>query len=288
MVAKIVFWDVQHGNACYVETPTGKRFVVDCGTGSYVKPADATFSPLGHLWHQWGVRTLDAAFLTHPHRDHIADLANLACFRPNKVVAPRHLSAADIGRGNRAEDRDMLEEYHRCLRTFPQALPLDQDPMNPTNAGMSILYYAPTTCGTSNLNNHSLVLVLSYAGCKVLIPGDNESPSWKELLDQPNFVSAIRGTDILLAPHHGREAGYSADLFRHISPWLVVVSDGSFSDTSATARYSTQARGLRVQRRTDKSWVERKCVTTRSDDFITVELGTNRQTNSRYIHVTID
>ena len=46
MVAKFVFWDVQHGNACYIETPTGKRFVIDCGIGSYIKPADATFSPL--------------------------------------------------------------------------------------------------------------------------------------------------------------------------------------------------------------------------------------------------
>ncbi len=49
MTAKLVFWDVQHGNACYVETPTGKRLVIDLGTGSYVKPSDATFSPLYHL-----------------------------------------------------------------------------------------------------------------------------------------------------------------------------------------------------------------------------------------------
>jgi beta-lactamase superfamily II metal-dependent hydrolase len=288
MVAKFLFWDVQHGNACFVTTPTGRQFVIDCGTGSYVKPADATFSPLGHLWHKWGVRTLDAAFVTHPHRDHIEDIGNLAFFKPKKVVAPRHLGRADIDRGNRAEDREAIDKYFRCLTAFPQSLPYDQDPLNPTNSGMTIFYYTPKGCAASNLNHHSIVTVLSYAGSKVLIPGDNESPSWKELLGQPNFVSAIKGTDILLVPHHGREAGYSADLFKHINPWLVIVSDGSFSDTSATDRYGRQARGLRVQRRTDKSWVERKCVTTRSDDYVTVDLGTNAQTGKRYIHVTID
>ncbi len=39
------------------------------------------------------------------------------------------------------------------------------------------------------------------------LPGDNEPPSWEELLAKPDFVEAIRGTDILLAPHHGRPEG---------------------------------------------------------------------------------
>lgn len=51
MKAKFIFWDVQHGNACYIGTPTGKRLVIDCGTCSYIKPADKTFSLFVHLWH---------------------------------------------------------------------------------------------------------------------------------------------------------------------------------------------------------------------------------------------
>lgn len=70
-------------------------------------------------------------------------------------------------------------------------------------------FFQPNTCSRSNLNNHSLVAVVSYAGSKIIIPGDNEAASWNELLEYPAFVQAIRGTDILLAAHHGREAGYS-------------------------------------------------------------------------------
>src|SRR4051812_47569128 len=104
MTAKFIFWDVQHGNACYIETPTGKRLVIDLGTGSYVKPADATFSPLAHLWHKWNVRSLDAAIITHPHTDHLADIGNLSSFKPKKVVAPRHLTEAEIRAGNQSKD----------------------------------------------------------------------------------------------------------------------------------------------------------------------------------------
>jgi competence protein ComEC len=289
MTAKFKFWDVQHGNACFVETPTGKRLIVDCGTGSYIKPTDKTFSPLGYLWHRQGVRRLDAAFITHPHRDHIDDIAYLAAFNPAKVVAPRHLTTQDIAQGNKPEDRDSLAKYQAVLARFPQAIhPLLDDPMVPVNSGMSIQYFQPKALASSNLNNHSLVLVFSYAGSKILVPGDNEEASWSELLKNPTFVEAIRGTNVLLAPHHGRAAGYSAELFRHINPQLIIISDGSASDTSATSRYCDRATGWQVFRRSDQTSSIRKCVTTRSDDFITVTLGFNSKSNKNYLHVTVD
>jgi competence protein ComEC len=289
VVAKFVFWDVQHGNACYVRTPTNKRFVVDCGTGSYVKPASKTFSPLGHLWHKWGVKRLDAAFITHPHTHHIADIENLKFFKPKKVVAARHLTEDEIRDGNSSDDEEVVDEYLACLKKHPQTIsPIADDPMTLANSGMSITYYRPKECGTSNLNNHSLVLICSYAGSKVLIPGDNEAASWNELLDRPGFIASIKNTDILLAPHHGRQAGYSSELFRHINPRLVIISDGSYSDTSATDRYGKKSRGWKVWSRTTGEGEVRKCVTTRYDDYVTVELGRNKVSKKSYIKVTVD
>lgn len=96
---------------------------------------------------------------------------------------------------------------------------------------------------TDNLNNHSAVTVITCADLKLLIPGDNEPPSWNELLAKPDFVEAIGDTDILLAPHHGRESGFSPALFDHTQPRLTVISDGRFGDTSATARYVSVTQG---------------------------------------------
>jgi competence protein ComEC len=65
---------------------------------------------------------------------------------------------------------------------------------------------------SKNLNNCSIVTVLSYARSKIIIPGDNESSSWKALLKRNDLKTAIKDADILLAPHHGRESGWHAEL----------------------------------------------------------------------------
>jgi hypothetical protein len=46
---EVTVWDVQHGSAAYVKTPTEKHLAIDLGVGSFKAPADATFSPLYHL-----------------------------------------------------------------------------------------------------------------------------------------------------------------------------------------------------------------------------------------------
>ena len=51
---KIIVWDVQHGSAVYIKTPTAKHIVQDLGTGSY-KGGTREFSPLLHLRDRWGV-----------------------------------------------------------------------------------------------------------------------------------------------------------------------------------------------------------------------------------------
>jgi hypothetical protein len=107
----------------------------------------------------------------------------------------------------------------------------------------------------------------------MVIPGDNEAPSWAELLEDPSFVRAVTATDVLLASHHGRDAGYSDELFEAMGrPKLVIISDGRFGDTSATDRYSKQATDWTVRDSLGLAEV-RKCVTTRCDGHITVGIG---------------
>ncbi len=120
---------------------------------------------------------------------------------------------------------------------------------------------------------------------RILLPGDNEPESWRELLGIDGFINAIAGTDILLAPHHGRDSGYYNDLFSYFTPRLVVISDGRYSDSSATDRYGRMASGWTVHRRNGAD-VERKCVTTRNDGDIVIEIGKNEE--RPFLSVSID
>lgn len=221
---ELVFWDVQHGSASYVKTPNGTKFAIDLGTGAY-KASDATFSPLQHLY-RYGIRQLDGVLITHPHRDHLDDIGNFNLLSPRVLYRPRHLSPNDIRSGNRAEDGEIMNQYICIDANYRKAL-VDSlgksiDPFDSRNNGGVVWQIFKTPgCNTSNLNNHSLVSVISYAASKIIIPGDNEAASWKILLEDPAFTTAIVGTDILVAPHHGRESGFYDDLFNYIAPKLV-------------------------------------------------------------------
>lgn len=282
---KVIFWDVQHGHAAYLVTPN-KSIVFDLGMGSY-GPSGKEFSPLLHLKSKYRVKQLDAVVITHPHSDHLYDISNFNALSPRVLRRPKHLTEEEIRKGNPQSDREYVEKYLEINQRYNTPVADSENPFRETNnGGVKFDFFTPKDCSRSNLNNHSIVTVISHATSKIVITGDNECASWNELLNDEAFKTSTKGTDILLASHHGRESGYSEALFEHISPYLTIVSDGAETDTSATDRYSTKSRGWTVHKRDGTSDV-RKCLTTRNDGVIVVEFGIN--TNSKpYISVSID
>ncbi len=283
---KVVIWDVQHGNAAYIHTPGNKHIVIDLGIGSF-KSSDQSFSPLLHLQKQWGVEQLDGVIITHPHRDHIDDIFNFDKLMPRVLSRPTHLKEADIRAGNQDADRSIIDKYLEINNRYncpviPAQNPFEED----NNGGVVFKQFDPSSCATSNLNNHSVVTVIAYAGSKIIIPGDNEPCSWNELLESEEFLAAIKGTDVFVAPHHGRQSGFSSALFDHIQPRLTIISDGPFCETSSTDLYGQQTTGWTVYKRAGGK-EERKCITTRNDGVIEVEFGSNSN-GKNYLQVTID
>lgn len=283
---KVVVWDVQHGNAAYINTPGNQHIVIDLGIGAY-KGSDASFSPLLHLQKQGSVKHLDGVIITHPHRDHIDDIFNFDKLSPRVLFRPKHLSEDDIRTGNQKDDKDIIDKYLEIHHRYSNPVATGEDPcQEENNGGVLFQLFTPSSCARSNLNNHSMVTVITYAGSKIIIPGDNEPCSWNELLGRNDFLAAIKGTDVFIAPHHGRESGFSSALFERMKPWLIVISDGPFSDTSCTDRYGQNAKGWTVHKRSGGK-EERKCVTTRNDGVIDVRFGRNDD-GGRYIKVIID
>ncbi len=284
--ATFIFWDVQHGSAAYIKTPSGQHITIDLGTGS-VGTSNEAFSPLRHLRDRYGVRQLDAVIISHPHRDHLDDIFQFDAMNPRCLSRPKHLSEADIRGGNQAKDRPIINKYLEINERYSGKFGPGDDPLDAeNNDGATFQTFTPTSPPTSNLNNHSMVTVISYAGSKILISGDNEGASWKELLGRADFRSAIDGTDILVAAHHGRASGFSEALFNYISPYMTIVSDGPVGGTSVTGAYSQKSRGWTVYKRSGGS-VTRRCLTTRSDGVIVVRFGTGTD-GKNYMNVRID
>ena len=267
MSLKLIIWNVQHGSAAYIQTPNGKRIAIDLGAGD-------GFSPLQHLWRN-GVRQLDHLTITHPHMDHIDDILNFNLLNPGTLLTPKHLTEDDIRNGNpnpSYEAEVKIQKYLEVRRRYSSRVNLQDNVELPQNNGdVSIRTFVPNQSSTGNLNNHSVVTVLEYSGVKILIPGDNEAASWEELLSYGDFVAAIAGTHVLVAPHHGRKSGFHSPLFNHFRPTLTLISDGRTVNTTATSLYANVTKGWSVRKRNGTKQ-DRKCVTTRNDGIIDVTI----------------
>ena len=283
MSVALRIWDVQHGSAAHIHTPNGKHIVADVGSGG-------SGSPLLALKNQLGLARLDMAIITHPHLDHISDILNLKSLNPRTFLRPKQLTKADILANNKdlsPAAMHIIEEYLRFDSTYTDPLGPGENPTDQSvNGGAKIRTFVPTTCPHTNLNNHSVVTVIEYEGSKILLPGDNESASWDELLGRPDFRACISDVDILIAPHHGRDSGFHKELFDYFNPLLTIISDGRVVDTSATDRYGQVTKGWTVHRRNGPDG-KRKCVTTRNDGTVDVAIGRNPN-GKPFVSVTID
>lgn len=283
---EIVFWDVQHGSSTYIKTPNGKKIVVDLGSGSY-SGSDLKFSPLLHLKNIYKVDQLDHVIITHPHKDHIDDILHFDALNPQVLSRP-NLNKYEIIKNIKAEDKEIFDTYFRIDERFKFPVEQGNDITKQENAGGAEIKFFVPPLDYKNINNSSIVTIVSYAGLKILIPGDNEPPSWTELLKRDDFKKAITGVNVLLAPHHGRDSGYCAEIFNYFKPWLTIISDGRFCDTSATDRYNKVTSGWAIHHRNNKPDEERKCLTTRSDGVIVVKIGYNPDETRPFLDVTID
>ncbi len=264
-------WDVAHGSAAYLKTPEGRHVVVDLGIGD-TSTRDAAFSPLLHL-HRMGIQQLDQVILTHPHRDHLDDISNFNLLSPRVLLRPRHLTDDDVRAGNQGRDGPVIEKYLEINAQYAAPVPSGAYPLHDANSGMRIRTYQPTQCARTNLNNHSIVSFFGFAGSTICLPGDNEAASWRELLEDADFRRDLASVDILVAAHHGREAGYCEDIFDLCKPALVCVSDGEARGTSAVGKYFNRSRGWEVHSRSGGRSESRYVLTTRTDGSIRIRSG---------------
>jgi len=282
MTLRILIHNVGHGQAIHAFTPAGQTVVIDLG-------CSGDFSPLEWLRKQ--TETIDNLIITHPHGDHIDEILeiNRHGFRVRQLWRPNWLTADEVREANQASFEAKVNRYLEMSQGYSQPIAHDELVGNPAvTGGVTIEKFASSACGRSNINNHSGVVVFEYHGLKIVIPGDNEPPSWRALLEDQKFVQAAKGAYVFMASHHGRESGYCAELFDEVSgirkPSLCLISDGRVQDTDATGRYSFHAQGWLVHSPSGQNSNERFCVTTRSDGFIDINIGRNSE--KPYLAVT--
>lgn len=259
-------WDVEHGACAMVQHIMGqyggKLAMIDSGSTE-------NWSPSTCIKYNLGRNTLDYLFITNADQDHMSDLQGLWDAGINVPVLFRNPSYTgeqmrQIKRQSGPLSAD-AERYVAACSTFNH---LVDEPFNLHMGGIVATTFwnsYPTCTGTNDL---SLVVFLKYGNFKILFPGDLERAGWRALLQRPDFCAELRGTDVLVASHHGRESGYCSDIFDYFTPSAVVISDKPIEhETQRTVpdyRRVVRTQGVRV-RTTGR---DRHVLTTRRDGWI--------------------
>jgi competence protein ComEC len=297
MSLKLDIWNVEHGNAISILTPNNNCVVQDLGTNKNVEGHNE-FSPIWHLNENYRVDHIDALIITHPHRDHIDDILNFKSlglhknlkhfYRPqhiNKKALKTQLEAYNKGGFFTTEDDlQKYKEYLKLHKWFNRPKISKNSPLNPmNNGGVKFEFFKPTKANPENLDNHSIVTVINYAGQKLILTGDNKKASWKELLKRSDFKKSIKGASIFFAPHHGRgEDSYYPKLFDQFQPGITIISDGEQKHTDLSYKYEQHSLGMPVYCKGELISEKKKCLITRDVNKIRITL---KEEKSPYINV---
>lgn len=229
---------VDHGCAVLVQLPGGQTILYDAGRlGS---PETAVRSISATLWSA-GLSRLDAVIISHADADHYNALPELLeRFQIGAVyVSPRMFDRQtpplDKLRTAIAEAGVPLHEIWQNDRLVTADREVQIEVLHPPRQGVS---------GSDNAN--SLVLAIEYAGYRILLPGDLETPGLEDVMAELPY-----DCDVLLAPHHGSRRSDPPGFAAWSTPEWVIISSGHRHDRHI-AGSAYRAVGARVLATSDQ------------------------------------
>jgi beta-lactamase superfamily II metal-dependent hydrolase len=236
-------FDVEHGACALITTSNGKRAMIDCGHN-----VTTGWKP-GNALRAHNINVLDRLFVTNYDEDHVSGYPNLmdnvrigTLYRnPSVPPATIRLLKTEDGMGAGIE-RLVLSIEHVFTGGSPPAI----EDYGDTTFSLYWNSYG-VFGGFTDENNLSLVVFVTCGQHKFIFPGDMEKEGWRQLLRNPAFVAELRGVNVFVASHHGRENGYCEEVL-DLCPGIevVIISDKmkGFQSQETVDRYRSYARGM--------------------------------------------
>jgi competence protein ComEC len=234
---RCTFLAVGHGTSTVMELPSGQTILYDAG--SLGSPDAASKSIASFLWSH-GIEQIDALVLSHPDIDHYNAVPGLVERFPIGVVYVSPMMFDPLATGGNLTAPNYLREV-----LDHAGIPLREvwlnDRLRTDDADVALTVLHPPRDGVLGRDNANSVLVsVEFAGKRILLPGDLESPGLELVMSDPPL-----DCDILLAPHHGSAQSDPPGFAAWCTPEHVVLS-GQRSDRTLPAQQSYQRVGATV------------------------------------------
>ena len=204
---RVIFADVGQGDATLIVTPNARSVLVDGGPDR-----EAAARLVGKALPFWD-RSVDAVVLTHPHDDHVRGLVEVIERYDVEHIVHRNLD----------HDGAAYDEWRRLVALESAAeLQAVQGAHFTLDGVLFEVLWPPEELlsGTSSdLNNASVVLRVSYGATSFLLPADIHSDAEARLVQTMAIDS-----DVLKVPHHGSRTSSSAAFLDAVSPAAAIIS----------------------------------------------------------------
>ncbi len=202
--------DVGHGHAVLAETREGHGLLIDAGSTS----PSARNALADLLWHR-GVPRVDAAVLSHFNRDHYSFLPFVhRRFTIDQLILPARADFSGVAELVSGRLRRMVgaPRYYR-----------EGDSIGGGDLRCDVIHPSLDFLARPDLseNDQSLVLMCSYRGLRVLLPGDSEGSALRRL--NTDFGGRLRA-QVLVLPHHGHYHAGLGEFIANVSPRVAVAS----------------------------------------------------------------
>lgn len=173
-----------------------------------------------------GVKKIDYAILTHPHRDHAGGLYSVML---NYKI--EHLYITDMS----TKKIPYTNLFYHCFSIFTKIVDnFSQNQMLQlakesgelrkfTFAETEVNFLAPISDTYEAINDYSLVAMIKYKDVKILMTGDIQKTVEEELLNSEQDISA----NIYKAAHHGSNTSNSLELLEKVNPEYVLISSNN-------------------------------------------------------------
>lgn len=226
------FVDVGQADATIIKLPDGKLFLIDSGLGD-----DKLLNYITNAFFKGkSSKIIDYFLITHPHADHIGGSVKIfENFEVKTFLRPEVYTKEELDQ--------LIDEYGNIYdgrQTLSTAIFLNMVEVSRNEVGCQTVflgvdfkkiegenYYfeflSPNKYTYSNLNNYSPVMILNYAGRRVLFSGDAESLVEKEVLN--SYIGDLK-VDIYKVGHHGSNTSSSQNFLEKLKPTYAIISVG--------------------------------------------------------------
>lgn len=208
-IIKVHFINVGQGDSILVQV-NNKNLIIDSG------PKDNKNNLLKYL-NDLNIDKFDYIIATHPHEDHIGNMAYLINnYKVLNFYAPKVSSTT-------SSFETMIEALVRKNLKI-NILKANVDTIN-LGENTLVEIFSPSLEAYENLNNYSPIIKISYKNISFLFTGDAEMLVENEVINN-NFNLK---SDVLKVGHHGSSTSSSLNFIEKVDPSISVISVGKYN-----------------------------------------------------------